>query len=387
MSLKKIRKNCTLLITHNCNLNCTYCYEKHKDVGTMTFKMAKEIIEQEFYITSQCHQFDEIEIDFLGGEPFLEFNLMKKIMEWTWSVSRPIPYFFSTSTNGTLLTKEMKDWCRIHKNKFKVVLSCDGMLNSQNINRSQCNNQIDYDFFLNVYPEQTLKMTISPQCVHLLAQEVIALQEKGFLVAPSYAHGVVWSSDAIKEYKKQLLVLAKYFLNKENQEDIPQFQKRLSAIFSNDPIKRFCGCGSAMATYDIDGNAYHCHLFSPFVMGEKFRNINIDNEDALQDARCQNCCYVRLCKTCYGFNFKEQNDPCIRSATNCMISQVEIEACIYYKMHKLHKKQQQGIPLSVDELYEAKAILLLNDIPPEEKRKNMIATYRDIPPSEDILTI
>ena len=173
MSLKKIRKNCTLLITHNCNLNCTYCYEKHKDVGTMTFKMAKEIIEQEFYITSQCHQFDEIEIDFLGGEPFLEFNLMKKIMEWTWSVSRPIPYFFSTSTNGTLLTKEMKDWCRIHKNKFKVVLSCDGMLNSQNINRSQCNNQIDYDFFLNVYPEQTLKMTISPQCVHLLAQETV----------------------------------------------------------------------------------------------------------------------------------------------------------------------------------------------------------------------
>ena len=142
-----------------------------------------------------------------------------------------------------------------------------------------------------------------------------------------------------------------------------------------------------MATYDIDGNAYHCHLFSPFVMGEKFRNINIDNEDNLQDARCQNCCYVRLCKTCYGFNFKEQNDPCIRSATNCMISQVEIEACIYYKKHKLHKKQQQGIPLSVDELYEAKAILFLNDIPPEEKRKNMIATYRDISPSEDILTI
>jgi len=70
-STKLKRKTCTLVITHQCNLNCLYCYEKHKDNSSMSVDTAKEIISREFLSAGNSDAIDEIEFDFLGGEPFI----------------------------------------------------------------------------------------------------------------------------------------------------------------------------------------------------------------------------------------------------------------------------------------------------------------------------
>lgn len=85
-----------LTITNQCNLNCIYCYEKHKDVRNMSFSTAHNIIEEEF----QKNPNIPIEFDFHGGEPLMNFHLIKQICEWCWSEKRPRKYRFF----GSLMT-------------------------------------------------------------------------------------------------------------------------------------------------------------------------------------------------------------------------------------------------------------------------------------------
>jgi uncharacterized protein len=69
--------NLSIILTHQCNLRCNYCYESIKNNQTISIDVAKNIICK--YLNSE--EYDEIEIDFFGGEPFLEFQKMKEICE------------------------------------------------------------------------------------------------------------------------------------------------------------------------------------------------------------------------------------------------------------------------------------------------------------------
>jgi uncharacterized protein len=104
---KITRKTIMLMITYQCNLDCVYCYEKGKRSNrSMDIEVAKKIIEQAFIENeSIC---EEIEFDFMGGEPLLEFEKIKKIAEWMWNRNWSKPYILYATTNGTLLNDEMK---------------------------------------------------------------------------------------------------------------------------------------------------------------------------------------------------------------------------------------------------------------------------------------
>ena len=73
-SVEKI-KTVTLTLTQSCNLACSYCYEYNKSGNIMSFPIAKDIIDYEI---AENPDFDGIEFDMFGGEPFLEFELIKK---------------------------------------------------------------------------------------------------------------------------------------------------------------------------------------------------------------------------------------------------------------------------------------------------------------------
>ena len=104
------RRTCMLRITHKCNLNCTYCYETHKDGQEMSFAMAKTILMKEFDFVERSDKFDEIEIDFMGGEPLMNFPLIKQVVEWIEGNTPRIPYICFMTSNGTLFSSEIKEW-------------------------------------------------------------------------------------------------------------------------------------------------------------------------------------------------------------------------------------------------------------------------------------
>lgn len=137
-------KRITLALTKNCNLNCVYCYEHYKNNDSMTFEMAKEIIVREL---TNDDEYDTVCIDFFGGEPFLEFKLIKDICAFIKNESWSKKYFFTTSTNGTLVHGEIQEWLFKNKNIFECGLSLDGTKEMHNINRPYSYEKIDIDFF------------------------------------------------------------------------------------------------------------------------------------------------------------------------------------------------------------------------------------------------
>lgn len=359
------RRNCTLVVTHRCNLRCRYCYETRKDSRSMDFATARTIVERELSRTAELPDADEILFDFLGGEPFLEFPLIREIAEWTWSEPRLVPYLFSITTNGTVLDTATKNWLRNHAERFKVVLSLDGVRSAQETNRPGSADLIDMDFFREVYADQPIKMTISPETVGDFAAGVCKLLESGFLVAPSFAYGVEWSNFSIREYCKQLATLGQYFLDHPNIEPIPQFQKTLAAILDKGPLRRTCGTGRMMVTYDVDGQDFPCHLFLPWITERINGFEDVFNDSDLCDNQCRDCSFVRLCKHCYGFNFIERGNPAYRAKTTCRLVQTEITACAWFKGTRLGEKIRRGKTLTSEERTEAAAVLFLYSHPPK----------------------
>lgn len=164
-------KYISLIMTENCNLQCTYCYEHFKSSKMMDFSLAKTIIENE--LTSD-DDFEVVAFDFFGGEPFLAFETIRKLVDYFKSKKFKKDFRFSASTNGTIMPNEIKNWLLENRDIFTVSLSFDGTKEMQDTNRSNSYDKIDTHFFAKELNNGVgLKMTVSQATLHSLADGVI----------------------------------------------------------------------------------------------------------------------------------------------------------------------------------------------------------------------
>ena len=121
------RRTCMLIVTHTCNLNCSYCYETHKKNAYMDVNSAKEIILREAQFVNDSDQFDELQIDFMGGEPLMNFPLIKEIVEWLESGVISVPWICSKL--GYENTKTVSPLARATTETAKCSLSIAALIN------------------------------------------------------------------------------------------------------------------------------------------------------------------------------------------------------------------------------------------------------------------
>ena len=126
-----------LLVTQSCNLNCKYCYEDFKTSAQMPVTLCQKILKKEFCNAIKDPNTQFLAITFLGGEPLLNFELIKEIAEWLWSKEQTIPYSLDIRTNGTLMTGDVKKWFAANKHKISAALSLDGLNENQKNNRKR----------------------------------------------------------------------------------------------------------------------------------------------------------------------------------------------------------------------------------------------------------
>ena len=117
------RKIITLTLTQKCNLSCVYCYENHKSSKMMRLETAKKIVDKELLLNDG---YEEIEFDFFGGEPFLNFSLIKEITDYIIHYVTNKKVLIFIVTNGTLLNDEIKQWLIENKKYVICGLSLDG---------------------------------------------------------------------------------------------------------------------------------------------------------------------------------------------------------------------------------------------------------------------
>lgn len=324
------RKVIQITITEACNLNCIYCYEKNKDFRKMEISLAKSIIKDSF---SQSDSNDILEFDFHEGEIALAFTEIKTICEWAWGEKWNNEYIFHATTNGTLIHGEIKQWFAINSHRFSLGLSLDGTEEMHNINRSNSYSLIDLDFFRKSWPNQTVKMTISPKTISMADKGIIDIVNKGFKLTANLAYGQIWDGiDLRNQYRKALSRLVDFYLENPHLEVCNLVSLNLSTIGKNILLNRprihnkWCGAGQDMKCYSIDGTVYPCQMFNP--SSNKIQDLNILNKIDIVNIPvedCDSCALLPSCPSCYGYNF----------IINGKISKSPDELCDFRKLEAL----------------------------------------------------
>lgn len=129
-------KGVILQVTQNCNLRCKYCVYSGSYVNRqhnnkrMTLDTAKAIID---FFWSHSGKSDDVSFGFYGGEPLLEFELIKDVVAYIKQKFVGKKYIFTITTNATLLKEEQIKF--LAENNFNLVISLDGPAEIQDANR------------------------------------------------------------------------------------------------------------------------------------------------------------------------------------------------------------------------------------------------------------
>lgn len=319
------QKTIMLLVTYKCNLHCSYCYEPKVQNFRMNATKAKQIILDQMSLLGD--DYDSVEIQFMGGEPLLEYTLIKDVSEWLWTLSmdKKLMVLFAP-TNGTLLNEEMKSWFYANRDRIHLGLSFDGDQSMQDANRSMSYERVDLNYFVKTWPDQSVKMTISPETVKSLSQGVIFLHNKGFkYISADLAMGsnLIWSPTALNDYRAELSKLCNFYI--DNPKYIPFSMLRVNiASISRGKAKdvKTCGCGEDMVCVDWTGRRYACHLFSPvaipFDKAESSNKVyDFSNHSIFNSDDCLRCVLNNVCNHCYGMNYLCTNDVAKPSPFHC----------------------------------------------------------------------
>ncbi len=299
----------------------------------MPLNMAKSLILKEAELVHNSSEFDELQIDFMGGEPLMNFDLIREIVEWLGANQLSVPFICFATTNGTLMDDEKMEWFRKYRNIIWLGLSYDGSEYLQQINRGVKAQIINFDYFHDVWPEQGFKLTIAKESLRSLAEVILDSQKKGYKIAASLAQGIDWSDDDAELYLEQLSLLSVAYLADNDLTPINILSRAFYEI-DNPPEHqhRYCGSGVYMITYDIDGTNYGCHMFAPIVMGEEsaleMSKIDWMCETIADDDRCKNCILKSYCPTCMGLNYHFRGEVSKRDFGSCkMILAEAIASC------------------------------------------------------------
>ena len=320
----------SLCLTHNCNLHCIYCYQEHDTHSRMSLSTACQCIDKIFNNIPAGMQ--EIEIGFIGGEPLLEFDLIKDIVEYTCSKERNAKFIFYATTNGTILTAAMKKWFREHREIFVLALSLDGSRSSHNHNRSDSFDKIDFQFFLENYPEQSVKMTLSEFSIRHLAENVKFIHSLGFkyIGGVNLAEGDLDWSD--KEYIKilipQLKELVDFYVLHDDYPLNQMFDKKINLCESTKKERRkWCGIGDGAIFFDVDGKTYPCPYVTPMTFSQdeisEMKKTDFMNPDNFIDDKCFKDCYIYpICSTCAAANYLNTKSFSKRDKSRCEIQKL-----------------------------------------------------------------
>ena len=317
-----------LLVTENCNLKCTYCYEHQKTAKIMSFEMAKKLLDKQLpRYNPEAH----VVIEVFGGEPFANFALIEQIDNYISANYAYLKISYETTTNGTLVHGKIQYWLFANKEKFFIALSLDGFREMHNRNRvfaddSGSFDSIDIDFFAKTWPGCPAKMTVSKETLPYMAEGIKYIHSLGFKCDATLSIGVDWNAEEnLPILASELNKLIEYYTENTDIPLCTMLNMDFRLVFTPfDEDYRFCGAGVDMVCYDTDGNAYPCQGFAPVSIGKNsqmYRDYDQTKFRFTDENPCKRCNWVRLCPNCYAANLQSTGD----------IQQVDSNLCQFFK--------------------------------------------------------
>lgn len=336
-----MKRSILLLISHTCNLSCKYCYEHYKDARKMTYTEAIDILNKEFSLSPD----DITSIDLLGGEPLTNFEIIPNLCSWIWNRLPSMQIFIRT--NGTLLTKSMKNWFMNNNKLVGLGISVDGTPENNLFNRGI--KDLDLDFFRENWPDIPAKFTVFPDSVEKLSESVVFLHDKGFNVIGGIAQGIEWSKDACKELNLQMKNLTKYYIaNPSLEPPKPLFSLDFNHSYNyydSTKLEKPCWARDIVHTYDCDYDLLPCHMFSSLVQGTEGRRTIVNDylkvTNDICDEECIACPIRWSCVNCMALNYHLYKD--FKKNANRILSCNAHKITAYWSAILLTQRAMNGI--------------------------------------------
>lgn len=374
-------RNITFVVTKNCQLACKYCYLVGKnEKERMSWEIAKQAVD---FVLSQEKMFPEESViwDFIGGEPFLEIDLIDKICDYIKSEMFRLnhhwfnSYRFSFSTNGVNYHHDkVQNFISKNKSHLSIGITIDGTKDKHDLNRiwkGEGPEKGSYDdvvknipLWLSQFPEESTKVTISSADISYIAESVLHLYKLGIhSVNINVVFEDVWKDGDDTAFEKQLICLA------DNIIDNELYQEYSCSFFSDtigkplDPIidnGNWCGSGKMLAI-GTDGNFYPCNRFmdfslrtkKPIIVGNVKTGIDYNKlrpfltlDRVTQSPRkCLECEVASGCAWCQGENYDAADTPTInqRAIAICKMHKARVRANNYYWNKLFRKLELEGI--------------------------------------------
>ncbi|MFI3210380.1 MAG: thioether cross-link-forming SCIFF peptide maturase [Peptostreptococcaceae bacterium] len=333
---KKVVKALCLHVAHDCNLKCKYCFAAQGDFGgqknMMSYETGKKSID---YLMKNSGNRRNLEIDFFGGEPLMNFEVVKQLVTYGRKVEKEFNknIRFTLTTNGVLLDDDKIDY--INEHMHNIVLSLDGRREINDNMRPTLNDKGSYDVILPKFKKLVEKRdkdkfyyirgTFTRDNLDF-SKDVMHFFDEGFGVTS--IEPVVDSEDnpyalrqedmetVFAEYEKLAIDYSDRLVK---GEDLKFFHFLIDLNQGPCVIKRITGCGAGNEYLAItpEGDIYPCHQF---VGNEDYKLANIDDEevvfpvdltDSFRDAHVYS---KEDCRTCW--NKFYCSGGCHANATN-----------------------------------------------------------------------
>jgi uncharacterized protein len=285
-----------LYLTENCNLACEYCFAAGHGKEDLPWERAKKAVDMLFRFAGDEKR---VSITFWGGEPFLRFGMMRRVVEYGEDRAAALgkTIRFSAPTNATLLRPKSLDFCLEHE--IALSLSLDGAEGSQGL-RPLASGGSSFPLVRKVLPlirerlgrEAAIRMTCSAERASHFFEDVQFFLEQGFREIRFYpAFEGDWTAERVDAYRRQMEKLADHyrgFFRQGKREEIPRF-RAFDDVFrrfllrekgrSGDPeveenLRRsYCGAGKTTICLSVSGDLFPCHRFVFYDREKKFYRL------------------------------------------------------------------------------------------------------------------
>lgn len=254
-------------------MNCSYCYQRVQEPRSMDWSVAEAAVDLALSAPG-----DGTELTFYGGEPLLEFDLMRHAVDYVESARGPherVKHW--VVTNGTLITDEVSDFLAAHD--FKIILSFDGVRAAQDFRGEGSFETLDrvLDSFRERHPEYfrravEISVTVSPSAVRFLADSVDYLLGKGVQeidLTPVMTPHPGWDEGCRNELNAQFeRVLRSSLEHLEKTGEVPLLLYAGKGKLSGPQVESRAMCeivDNNSWAVDVDGRVSGCTLFAPSI--------------------------------------------------------------------------------------------------------------------------
>lgn len=384
---KTFVKALCLNVAHTCNLDCDYCFASQGKYHGKRGLMSREVAEQAIdFLLENSGMHRNLDVDFFGGEPMLNWDLVKHTVEYARSKEKAYQkdFHFTFTTNGMLMDEEVNAF--LNQNMKNVVLSLDGRKEVHDFFRHTIDKKGSYDRILPHFKafvasrgdqEYYMRGTYTKRNRDF-AKDVLHMASMGFYrlsmepVIGDEKEDYMLSMEDVPKLKEQYDLLAQEMIRRNRlaidyefqgrsveelpPEDHPFLFYHFMLNLSEGPCiyKRISGCGSGSEYLAVTpwGDLYPCHQFvgeEAMVLGNVFHGITEEEKtrpfkecNTYSHPECQSCWAKLYCSGgCAANALHAAGDLKGVVPLSCALFQKRMECAIAIQVDGLLYRQQK----------------------------------------------